>query len=244
MKLITLNTWSGRVKSILDFFNNHQDIDIFLLQEVLHNGTEHTIFNENERAELFYEISELLPNHQGYFAPTEGGEWGLAIFIKKSIEVLKHGDYFVHGHKDAMIGKDARTLGRNIQFIKISLGGRILNVLNFHGLWSGNGKSDSPERISQSEKIAEFIKKLSGEIILAGDFNLLPDSKSLNYIEKELNLRNLIKEYNIKSTRTSYYTKEEKYADYIFCSSVIAVDDFSVMSEEVSDHSALLLVFK
>ncbi|MFA5886716.1 MAG: endonuclease/exonuclease/phosphatase family protein [Patescibacteria group bacterium] len=243
MKLISLNAWGGRVEEILDFFGKHQEVDIFLLQEIFHNGTERTVFNERERAKLFMEISESLPDHLGYFAPVEAGEWGLAIFIKRSIQVLENGDFFVYRERDSMIGRDATTVGRNLQFIVAVLNGKTFNILNFHGLWSGHGKLDSPERLGQSEKIINFIKSLSGEIILAGDFNLRPDTQSLNLIEQELNLKNLVKEYKLESTRTSYYEKPEKFADYVLCSSDIAVKDFLALPEEVSDHKALLLEF-
>ena len=55
-------------------------------------------------------------------------------------------------------------------------------------------------------------------------------------------MRNLVKEYEITSTRTSFYKKsEDKHADYIFVSNGIEVKDFRVLPEEVSDHSALYL---
>jgi endonuclease/exonuclease/phosphatase family metal-dependent hydrolase len=244
MKLISLNVWGGQAAGILDFFKQHQDIDIFLLQEVFHNGTNRTIFKDAERAQLFEEINESLPDHQGYFAPAEAGEWGLAVFVNKSINVLEHGDFFVYREKDSMIGRDASTVGRNLQFLNILFNNKILNFLNFHGFWNGQHKLDSPERLSQSGQIVKFIKNLSGEIILAGDFNLRPDTESLNTIERELNLRNLVKEYRIESTRTSYYDKPEKFADYILYSSGVVINDFSVLAEEVSDHKALLLDFK
>lgn len=241
MKLISLNAWGGQVSEILDFFKKYQDIDIFLLQEVFHNGTKRTVFDGKERSELFKEICELLPNHQGYFAPSVDAEWGLAIFTKKSIKVLGHGDIFVYLERDSLVGQDATTVGRNLQFINIVLNNKTLNILNFHGLWNGQGKLDSPERLGQSEKIVSFVKNLTGEIILAGDFNLRPDTKSLSIIERELTLRNLVKEYRIESTRTSYYEKSEKFADYVLCSSGIVVKDFLTLPEEVSDHKALLL---
>jgi endonuclease/exonuclease/phosphatase family metal-dependent hydrolase len=243
MKLISLNTWGGQIPEILDFFKQYQDTDIFLLQEIFHNGTERTLFDDKERSELFKEICELLPNHRGYFAPSVDTEWGLAIFIKKSIKVLGHGDIFVYLERDSLVEKDATTVGRNLQFINIVSNNKTLNILNFHGLWSGLGKLDSPERLGQSEKIVNFVKNLAGETILAGDFNLRPDTQSLSIIENELTLRNLVKEYKIQTTRTSFYKKPEKFADYILCSSGIIVKNFLTLPEEVSDHKALLLEF-
>ncbi len=243
MKLISLNTWGGQVPEIIDFFNKYQDVDIFLLQEVFDKGTEKTVFHEKEKIELFREICEILPNHQGYFAPSVFLEWGLAIFIKKSIPVLGSGDCFVYLHRDSLRDQESKTVGRNLQFIKINHQGKNLNIINFHGLHNGEGKLDSPERIEQSKRIIDSIKGLDGGVILAGDFNLLPDTNSLIMIEKELDLKNLIKDYQIKSTRTSYYEKPEKFADYVLCSPGIIVKNFLALPEEVSDHKALLLEF-
>lgn len=77
--------------------------------------------------------------------------------------------------------------------------------------------------------------------ILCGDFNLRPDTESMNIIEQGMN--NLIKINNISSTRTRYYKKEEKFADYILTSPDIVVNEFAVLSDEVSDHAPLYLDF-
>lgn len=244
MQLITLNTWGGEIPEIIDFFKKYKDVDIFLLQEVFDNGTEKTVFHESKKAKLFKELNEILPNHQGYFSPSVFLEWGLAIFVKKSISISDIGDYFVYLHRDSLRGQECKTVGRNIQFMKIINQGKDLNIINFHGLHNGEGKGDSPERIAQSKKIIDFIKNLEGEIILAGDFNLKPDTESLIMIEKELNLKNLIKDHKIESTRTSYYSKPEKFADYILCSEGVEVEKFSTLPEEISDHKALFLKFK
>jgi endonuclease/exonuclease/phosphatase family metal-dependent hydrolase len=110
-----------------------------------------------------------------------------------------------------------------------------------HGLWNGKGKTDSVERIAQSQRIKQFLDTINNPKILCGDFNLRPDTESVKIIES--GMRNLIKEYDIKSTRTSFYQKEEKYADYIFASADIIVNSFEVLNEEVSDHAPLLLDF-
>jgi len=75
-----------------------------------------------------------------------------------------------------------------------------------------------------------------------GDFNLLPETESLRIIEN--GMENLVKDYNVQSTRTSLYTRHEisgKFADYIFLSPSIKVKDFKVLPDEVSDHTALFL---
>jgi hypothetical protein len=149
MKLISLNIWGGRIGDKLeDFFKRNNDVDIFLLQEVYHNASEKTNFDGLARNEIFSEINAILSSHHGYFAATEADEFGLAIFIKKEIVVEESGDIFVYRFKNAMVEKDGRTLGRNLQYLKVRTHKGLLNILNFHGLWNGQGKTDTSDRLA------------------------------------------------------------------------------------------------
>jgi endonuclease/exonuclease/phosphatase family metal-dependent hydrolase len=78
--------------------------------------------------------------------------------------------------------------------------------------------------------------------ILCGDFNLLPNTDSLTILEQ--GMRNLIKEYPVTSTRSRFYEKPDKFADYILVSPEVVVEDFQVLDEAVSDHLPLLLEFR
>ena len=69
-------------------------------------------------------------------------------------------------------------------------------------------------------------------------YNLLPGTESVHMLE-ESGMRNLIREYGVTSTRSSFYTKPEKFADYAFVSSGVSVTDFKVLPDAVSDHLAL-----
>jgi endonuclease/exonuclease/phosphatase family metal-dependent hydrolase len=57
-------------------------------------------------------------------------------------------------------------------------------------------------------------------------------------------MKNLIREHNILSTRSSIYTKEDKFADYIFTDPSVHVNQFSVLKDEVSDHLPLYIDFE
>lgn len=241
MKIITLNIWEGKItEALLKFIVTYKDVDVFMLQEVLHDATELTAWEGFENKKIFSNIKELLPEHNGYFAPSVFKEWGLAMFIKKDIVIEETGDIFVHKHCESMVGKDGSTIGRNIQYVRI-FDKKPITLINFHGLWNGKGKTDTEDRLSQSRRILDFIKNISHDIVLGGDFNLLPNTNSLQIFEKEAGLKNLISDFGVTSTRTSHYTKSGKFADYVFVSPTVRVKDFRVMKEEVSDHSPLLL---
>ncbi len=87
----------------------------------------------------------------------------------------------------------------------------------------------------------KFVRSIEHRKILCGDFNLRPDTKSMSILEREL--KNLIKDYKITSTRSKLYTKEEKYADYILTSHDLKLINFKILDEVVSDHLPLLLEF-
>jgi endonuclease/exonuclease/phosphatase (EEP) superfamily protein YafD len=118
----------------------------------------------------------------------------------------------------------------------------VRTVAHLHGLWNGQGKGDSPDRLLQSDNIVHFLQSLDGPHIFCGDLNLLPDTESLKKLEAA-GMRNLIKEFGITSTRSSLYTKPLRFADYMFVSGGIKVKDFKVLPDEVSDHLALYLEF-
>lgn len=254
MKIITLNTWGGRAgkDNILGFFEQYKkDVDFFCLQEIWSAPYEHLegssaggipINNNGIMTEGMQEISALCEGHVSYFRPHHGDHYGLMMLVKKDLEVVAEGEVFVYKEKGYVPEGDVGNHARNIQYITFLYNQKLLTIINFHGLWNGKGKTDCEERITQSKNILNFINSLNGECVLAGDFNLLPDTESIKIIESG-GLRNLIKEYDIKSTRTSFYTKPERFADYILVSPGIEVKDFKVLPEEVSDHSALYLEF-
>lgn len=243
MKLISLNVWGGAVNEpLLKFIQKNSDVDVFLFQEMHHNATEKTNWGNRGNSNLFSDIKKILPNHTGFFAPAQDDEYGLAGFISTNIDIIEHGDIFIHRYKDAMTEMDGTLLGRNLQYFKVNTP-KPLTIMNFHGLWTGKGKQDTNERITQSNRIVEFAKSVKNDFILAGDFNLMPDTESIKIIE-DMGLKNLIKEYNITNTRTSYYKKtSDKYADYTFVSPGIKVLNFKIMSDEVSDHAAMYIEF-
>lgn len=252
MRIISLNTWGGRAgkEGLLDFFKKYADTtDIFCLQEIWAEPYPHlegrlaggvVLNNDRTMTYALREISAVLPNHAVFFRPLLGDNYGLAMFIRKGLRVAEEGELFVYREKGYISEEDIGDHARSIQYATISDDDRQVTVINFHGLWNGKGKTDTEDRIRQSEKILTFMKKIEGECVLCGDFNLLPDTESIKMFESE-GLRNLIREYGIASTRTSFYTKPEKHADYIFVTKRVQVKDFKVLPDEVSDHAPLSL---
>jgi endonuclease/exonuclease/phosphatase family metal-dependent hydrolase len=247
MKLISLNVWGGRLHNqLIDFLNHYKDVDFFCFQEVYHQADgKDLIWLDGANFSLHDDILKELVGHQSLYHPHLGDWWGLALYAKENISIDAEGEVYVHKEKNHEPGPEECRghTAKNIQYLQTTVEGKQLTIINFHGLWNGQGKEDSDERLEQSRKIIAFLKTIKGEFILTGDFNLSPNTESLILIERECGLRNLIREHSINSTRTSFYTKENRFADYTFVSKGITVHDFRVLPDEVSDHAPLLLDF-
>ena len=242
MKIISLNIWGGRVyESLLDFLKNHNEIDIFCLQEVYHDAEGKELIYLDAKLNIYKDIEKILVNYRGYYRPHLKDYYGLAIFVKKDLDVLEEGEHYVHREKGYVPTDHVGFHAKNVQYLKVRENGDEVVVLNFHGLWNGNGKTDTEHRINQSQNIKDFMDGIKGKKILCGDFNLLPDTQSLAILDG--GMKNLVKEYGVQSTRSELYTKPVKFADYILVSPEVRVEDFEVLPDVVSDHLPLFLDF-
>jgi endonuclease/exonuclease/phosphatase family metal-dependent hydrolase len=248
MKLIDLNVECGVVCELLLEFIKTQagEIDIFCFQEVFHRGIVKRWFLDEARPELFSEIQNILPDFNGYFcAPSERDVGGLAIFIKKSLEVKNVENTVLFEEMNSTMDESDESyfaMGRNLQSIEFTNEEKIYTVFNFHGMWVFKGKTDTEKRLEQSGKIKKIFDVAEGARILCGDLNLEPNTKSIAMLSEDN--RNLIEEYKITSTRSSLYKKPSKSADYVIVSPEVQVVDFKVLKDEVSNHLPLFLEFK
>lgn len=255
MKLIPLNIWGGRLFEPLMAFLRERagGTDILCFQEVFHTPTDRKTDAEGARVNILAEIKEVLPGFQAFYAPAQENcdslgfvdynlSLGLAMFVRKEIKVEEHGDTFVYLSKNSR--KDDHTsLGRNLEYITFIINKGKFAVFNLHGLWNGKGKTDTEDRIDQSRKTKDFMNKFKGrKKILCGDFNLLPETESLSILNE--GMRNLVGEFGVTSTRSRFYTRPDKFADYILVSPEVEVKNFEVFDDEVSDHLPLLLEFQ
>lgn len=250
MKLLSLNIWGGQVYEPLIGFIKEQSetVDIFCFQEMLNGikGEKSDVISNapNAIVDIYSQFQDILLGFQGYFAPAQD-EAGNAIFIRKNIKVLKEDNFFVYRFLNSYKDGKTETMGRNLQYIQFKVEDKQFIVANLHGLWDPQGKGDTPERIKQFKKVKEFLDNCEGKKILCGDLNLLPDTQSMLILEKEM--KNLVKDYKITSTRSSLYSrfldKNDKFADYVLVSKDVSVKDFKVLSNEVSDHLPLFLDF-
>jgi hypothetical protein len=232
----------------------HQ-VHVFCFQEVLRsaNGVQpYTPLRTN----LLDELAYCLPNYQMLYCNLQsefdpeselapGVDFGQAIFLHPSLTCERQSIRFIFRTENALPPKAKAPvgwgLGRAIQVVCVRDAHAAYVIGNVHGLWHPNGKGDLPERLAQSRRIVAAMAAEAGDKkIIIGDFNLFPQTQSLCLIETA-GYRNLISEYAITDTRTVFYQKSPRLADYAFVSPAVTVHDFRVDQHPISDHAALQL---
>ena len=264
LRILSLNAWGGRVHAPLMLYLAEVDADVICLQEVARTPdapSDWLIYRDQgvelpQRANLFEEIGALLPDHDGFFAPTARGplfdgeravpsEFGLATFVRKSLTVIAQAQDFVHG-TFLPDGWGPHPRARNAHCLRLfnHEDGFAFTVAQMHGLREVAGKGDTPARDAQTQALIKLIGRVwsAGErLVVCGDFNVLPDSRMFSELAA-LGLTDLITSRGHADTRTSYYEKPGRFADYLLVTPDIEVISFDAVAEpEVSDHRALLL---
>ena len=243
MKLIILNTWAGVLYKPLEKFvkEKSNEVDIFCFQEVFSGAVSTRKIRGKVIPNLYQKLQKVLPDFKCFYAETEINDEGLAMFVNSTLEIEGYGVHFVYGYPNSMMGDDYTMKSSSVQYSLINSGKNLYTIINFHGLWTGGGKEDNEKRILQSNNLKRFLKNVQGKKVLCGDFNLDITTKSLDILED--GMRNLIKENKVASTRSHYYKKDTKHADYILVSNDIKVKKFEVLQDVVSDHLPLFLDF-
>ena len=264
MRIISLNAWGGRLHEALIAYVRQADADVLCLQEVPRApgvAPGWAIYRDAgmelpQRANLFEEISAALPGHDGFFCPTSRGElfdgdttisaeFGLATFVRKSYSVIAQGLDFVHGHYSCD-GWGQHPRPRNAHCIRLfsHRHASTVTIAHMHGLRDPAGKGDTPAREEQASALVGLVERVwprDEGLVVCGDFNVLPESATFAALGG-LGLSDLVTGNGFVDTRTSHYTKEGRFADYMFVTSEVNVAKFEVVeAPEVSDHRALML---
>lgn len=264
MRLVSLNAWGGQLWSALEPWLGTIGADILCLQEVIRMPKDapdwHVYEDPNrridQRSHMVRDISAALPQHQGFFAPAirgpmtiDGGatmisEHGIASWIARDLAVIEMHQEFIYGSYRAE-GWGPEPYPRAVQIFRIAnAAGRTALIMQFHGIRQQVGKSDTAERAVQTQSAYDLLRTnmRKGEpTILAGDFNLLPDSAFFPKMA-ELGLQDLVIGRGHTDTRTSLYKKPVRHADYLLVNDAVSVQSFDVPAlPEISDHRPMIL---
>lgn len=264
MKIMCLNGWGGKLHAQLLPYLQKAQPDVLCLQEVVHTPSsdkpELTYRDVNielpQRARFFEDVCAILPDHSAIFCPAAQGDlwdgskrydslWGLATFVHKSIPIIGQAQGFVHKAFSAN-GYGSHPRSRSAHAVRLFdfENGWPITISHMHGLRDLAGKHDTAERFIQAERLRDLtfsIAEANDKIVVCGDFNVLPDSKTFDVFSK-VGLHDLVTSRGFSSTRNSQYKKLGKFADYMLVNEKLSDVEFDVVySPEVSDHCPLIL---
>lgn len=262
MKIISLNTWGGRRNDDLLEWIQKNPADIYCFQEVfsgpkITKENQFCIDNNNETVniKLLQNLSDLLSDYKVYYSAGSKGyihdrmwidlpfEYGIAFFVHSNVKIHEYKSGMVHGTFRSTPPKSKVPLSRSAQVIRCSNESGTFTIGHIHGVWEPDGKHDTQRRAIQAKKFGKLIDSIAhkGDAIIAcGDFNLLPNSQVFVKSKHQLK-RNLIREYNIKSTRTKIYTKANRFADYVIANEATKFEYVEVLQYPiVSDHCPIV----
>ena len=264
LRVLSLNAWAGQKRIALKRFLQECNADVICLQEV-HDSVNlrpRSILDNWQqvlRPCLYEEIRDYLPCYRGSHHPfayrwLNDGEttdlpirYGIATFVHTRLHIIGQESRFVFGSYQDKDG--TRPLPRNMHCIRVydPETGHAYVIAHFHGLWQREGRMDTPERNEQAMNIVAMLRGFvhPGErLIVCGDMNVLPESKTLKMLVREFGLRELVTGMGFEGTRTNLVREKVKdpFADYLLVSSMVDVLTFDVPRRPiVSDHCPLLL---
>jgi endonuclease/exonuclease/phosphatase family metal-dependent hydrolase len=259
---MSLNAWGGAVFDSLASWLPSVGADVVCLQEVTHTPelAGWVTFSDGERqlpqrANLFNDVSQLLPHHQGWFVTSDSGpvqdaagvthrqDFGLAVFVNERYPVIGQSSRFVHGnfvdHNEWAITDRPRT-AQGLRTLDRTTDRRV-TIVHAHGLRDPAGKHDTPARDDQARQLASLlnaVREPDDFSVVCGDLNLLPDSATFEILA-EHGLTDLV---GLADTRTTLYAKPQRHANYLLVTHPGEVKHFEApATPEVSDHRPLIL---
>lgn len=177
-----------------------------------------------------------------------GGVVEFGNYVRSKYKIVQAKDIFVQGSFAYITDWDTFAAHpgeeqRNVQIVDVQIGKQMLRILNYHGIWSKDKKGTSRTEAA-SKFLLELVSEVTYPTVLCGDFNLFPDTKSIQMLKEKF--VSLVDKYKITHTRPQYNelsSSKRNVVDYMFVTKDIAVDSFTVIDSDVSDHFPLLLEF-
>jgi len=243
IKFVCLNLWEGGklFDEIIEFLKV-ENADILALQEV-HHSTDPSL-------EKRWRSIELIQKELGYadyhFAPAfvfhdapDKTKSGNAVFSRFPIVSAKDAFFDIPYDDNFLNIPDKYPFTpRNIEHVVIDANGIELNVFNTQGIWGWDGE-DNDRRLKMGDVIADSVKDKKN-VILAGDFNVKEDTKTMQKVETLL--KNVFKgerttSFNMKRKLGGHFG--EAVVDMLFVSPNIKVLEHRCPDVDISDHLPL-----
>lgn len=172
---------------LLDFIKK-QNADVYLFQEVF-DGKDSSLDRQYRSMEVF---SDQLGLPHQHFAPSfiedlEDGNkviQGNAIFSRFPLKEISMTYYDVPFGIRENNPKGFEFTPRSLQHVVAQVDNKQLHLLNTQGIWGEHGR-DTPRRVAMAEHILREVGT-HDPLVLAGDFNVQPRSKTVEMLENAL----------------------------------------------------------
>lgn len=243
LKFLCLNLWQGGnlFDEILAFIRA-ENPDVIALQEV-YDGHDP---NWERKYRSMDELRAALGYPHEHFGPTfleikDFGKIEQGNAVLSRVPILKSDVVFFdvpYGEREE-IPVNFPTTPRSLEHVVLDVGGTQLNVFNTQGVWGEDGR-DSERRINMGRVIAEEVAG-KDRVILAGDFNVNPDTETIAQIERELTnvfKGELVTTFNMKHKTNGGFATA--VVDMIFVSPEMKVLDHRCPAVNVTDHLPLV----
>ncbi len=246
-KLLQLNIYKGfLLEKVIEFINKNR-FDIVCLQEV--SGGIATFGQKDCYKKLVEKLnmgSDLSVTWRYKNEPDS--YFGNAIFYKRALKVKNKKIIWLKDYQEVEFGKENwAKVPRSALSLDFKLEGKIVTVVTTH-LTRGPSSVDKPYKTKQANILLGYLKTLKNPFILTGDFNLNPQTQTVNSFSQLA--QNLIATHKITNTlnprthRIKELFPKGVAVDYIFVSEGIRVVDFGLANADLSDHLGLSLTFE
>lgn len=263
MKLVCLNVGLFEKNNAkLSKFLNDQQADVLALQEVVR--TEDGAVDCEYVSKPVIDAASSLPH--GFFGPVWsfkhfekenfhgernfkrdfGGQLEFGNYLKTRFEMQQAESVFVEGNYSYVTNWN-NFLERSswaMVLADLQIGDKSLRVINYHGIWSRD-KTGSERTKNACREILNLAREAHGACIVCGDFNLFPNTASMEVLNEELT--NLVDLFSIQSTRpesNELSGTSRNVVDYVLVNDRVKVKTFQVLDSNVSDHLPLVLEFE
>jgi endonuclease/exonuclease/phosphatase family metal-dependent hydrolase len=250
IKLICLNIWNGGTlfENIKDFCQKEQ-ADIYLFQEVYNSINPDLPIQYRS----FQKLQSFINHPYNHFAPTfiedvNGTEVvsGNVIFSKFKLTEISVTHYDVPFGKRKYGREFFQDSPRSLQHAVAHIDGTELHLLNTQGIWGEDG-GDSPRRVAMASKIVAEIGN-HHPLILAGDFNVQPNTETIGLIENKLKnvFKNELKTtFNVqRKDLVNYPGYADAVVDMLFITPDIKMLEHRCPPVDISDHYPLIVTFE
>jgi endonuclease/exonuclease/phosphatase family metal-dependent hydrolase len=239
---VNIGSWNIWIYGPRDFkgiakFVRDNKIDILTIQEAC------IYFDKNPAENITQEIAEELKYNYVFYKALErvpGEPWSMGNAILSKFPIIKS-----QSHQLTPVEYDGKVENQPRILItsEIGIDDKIVNFLATH-LQFTVGFTTTPIRIAQVERILSIIEKLSNSVILAGDFNTVPESEEIRKIEEIL-----IRIDGKEPTWTvhpfdafGWHVTDLKFrVDNIFVSKGLKYENFQIVQSEISDHLPIMV---